>query len=147
MRKAVCILWDCAALTFGCIDPIAAVRGPDRSGVKLLQPGMSLGYIEQLIGPHQIEKVKRFPGKVEACRTYIYDEKHLQVRFAHAFFLNNKLVSATDGHLTTCSLWQWASRLTRWAGHIVHNVCTLLFRLFLPSVCARDGRDSVCACG
>ena len=104
MRKVVCILRGCAALTFGCIDPSAAVRGPDRSGVKLLQPGMSLGHVEQLIGPHQIEKVKRFPGKVEACRNYIYDEKHLQVRFAHAFFLNNKLVSATNGHSKTCSL-------------------------------------------
>ena len=104
MRKAVCILWGCAALTFGCIDPLAVVRGPDRSGVKLLQPGMSLGHVEQLIGPHQVEKVKRFPGKVEACRNYIYDEKHLQVWFTHAFFLNNKLVSATDGHSTTCSL-------------------------------------------
>ena len=104
MRKAVCILWGYAALTFGCVDPLAAVRGPDRSGVKLLQPGMSLGHMDQLICPHQIEKVKRFPGKVEACRTYIYDEKHLQVWFAHAFFLNNKLVSATDGHSTTCSL-------------------------------------------
>ena len=104
MRKAVCILWGCAALIYGCIAPLAAVRGPDRSGVKLLQPGMSLGHVEQLIGPHQIEKVKRFPGKVEAFRTYIYDEKHLQVRFAHAFLLNSKLVSATDGHSTTCSL-------------------------------------------
>ena len=104
MRKAFFILWGCAALTFGCIDPLAAVRRPYCSGVKLLQPGMSLGHVEQLIGPHQIEKVKRFPGKVEACRTYIYDEKHLQVRFAPAFFLNNKLFSATDGHSTTCSL-------------------------------------------
>ena len=103
MRKAVCILWGCAALTFGCIDPLAAVRRPYCSGVKLLQPGMSLGHVEQLIGPHQIEKVKRFAGKVEAFRTYIYDEKHLQVRFAHEFLMNNKLVLAADGHSTTCS--------------------------------------------
>ena len=73
MRKVVCILWGCAALTFGCIDPLAAVRGPDRRGVELLQPGMSLGHVEQLIGPHQIEKVKRFPGKVKAYRTSNHD--------------------------------------------------------------------------
>ena len=104
MWKAICILCGCAAMTFGCVEQPSAIHGADQSSVKRLRPGMSPGRVEQLLGPHQIEKVKRFPGKVEVCRTYIYDERRLKVRFAHVFFLNEKLVSATDGHETTCTL-------------------------------------------
>ena len=86
MRKAVCILWGCAALTFGCIDPLAAVRGPDRSGVKLLQSGMSLGHVEQLIGHIRLRKSKDSPARSR--------------RVEHIFMMKNTFRSGSHTHFS-----------------------------------------------
>jgi hypothetical protein len=55
-------------------------------------------------GTYQVEKIARLPGRIQACRSYIYDEKQLRVQFVHVLFRNEKLVSATDGHAKTCKI-------------------------------------------
>ena len=93
-----------AVFLSGCLDPPAAVGGSTNSGVRSLKVGMSPLKVAGIIGTYQVEKIARLPGRIQACRSYIYDEKQLRVQFVHVLFRNEKLVSATDGHAKTCKI-------------------------------------------
>ena len=67
-------------------------------------PDFGVAKVAGIIGTYQVEKTARLPGRILACRSYIYDEQQLRVRFVHVLFRNEKLVSATDGHVTTCKI-------------------------------------------
>lgn len=104
MARCACLLFMSAVFLSGCLDPTAAVGGSTNSGVRGLKVGMSPSKVADIIGTYQVEKIARLPGRIQACRSYIYDEQQLRVRFVHVLFRNEKLVSATDGHVTTCKI-------------------------------------------
>jgi hypothetical protein len=101
MSRTVLVAFTCAVWTLGCLPVPTAVRGSDVSRGNRLRDGMSMVQVESIVGPHQIEKVKKFTGKTEACRSYIYDEEFLSVQLLQVYFLNSKLVSSSDGHKST----------------------------------------------
>ena len=104
MARGACLLFMSAVFLSGCLDPHAAVGGSTNSGVRGLKVGMSPSKVAGIIGTYQVEKTARLPGRILACRSYIYDEQQLRVRFVHVLFRNEKLVSATDGHVTTSKI-------------------------------------------
>ena len=104
LARAAWLLFLSAVFLSGCLDPPAAVGGSTNSGVRSLKVGMSPLKSAGIIGTYQVEKIARLPGRIQACRSYIYDEKQLRVQFVHVLFRNEKLVSATDGHAKTCKI-------------------------------------------
>ena len=77
------MLFLSAVFLSGCLDPPAAVGGSTNSGVRSLKVGMSPLKAAGIIGTYQVEKIARLPGRIQACRSYIYDEKQLRVQFVH----------------------------------------------------------------
>ncbi len=52
------------------------------------------------IGAHQNEDFDESSGDT-SCRSYLYDEA-IDPKYAHVYYLNGRVVSASEGHRTFC---------------------------------------------
>ena len=87
------------ACALGDSEPI---RGTSDSLVNRLEVGMSSAEVAAIIGEAQFEARTSLDAS-RRCLSYIYDE-HVDARFAHAVFDDDRLVEASDGHRTTCAV-------------------------------------------
>lgn len=77
-----------------------AIVGTADSNVLRVKVGMTEDQVGAIIGPHQLESAEASSGD-PTCRSYEYDET-IDRKYVHVYFVDGKLVKASDGHRKFC---------------------------------------------
>lgn len=94
-----------------------------------------------IIGTYQVEKIARLTGRIQACRSYIYDENHCACSSSMCF---SAMIGLFQPQMATRQLVKSRIKPLPARGAILQ--AGLFLTLSWTSVYARDGRDNACAC-
>lgn len=76
------------------------VRGTKKSNVEILQVGMNIAQVRQVLGAYHAETFA--PGSNQNfCLSYLYNE-FAKPKFVHVYFRSGHVVTATDKHKDVC---------------------------------------------
>jgi hypothetical protein len=97
VMKVCWIVAACFTLAACTPDP---VRGTKKSNVEILQVGMNIAQVRQVLGAYHAETFA--PGSNQNfCLSYLYNE-FSKSKFVHVYFRSGYVVTATDKHKDVC---------------------------------------------